>query len=72
MVVLKDSNGNPTKQVTITQDKVTKQTSVIDFTTLEAEVKYIKPVDYPTVTIPASEYYTPEIKELISKIDSQV
>ena len=72
VVVLKDSNGNPTKQVTITEDKKTKQTAIIDFTTLETQVQYIKPIQYPTVTIPASEYYTPEIKELISKVDSQV
>lgn len=72
VVVLKDSNGNPTKQVTITQDKKTKQTAIIDFTTLETEVKYIKPIQYPSVTIPTSDYYKPEIKELISKIDTQV
>lgn len=72
VVVLNDKNGNPTKQVTITENKETKETQIIDYTTLTVEEKYIKPVG-PTVTVlPASDYYKPEIKELISKVESKV
>ena len=71
VVVLSDKQGHPTKQITITEDKETKETTVIDYTTLESQVKYIKPVE-PTVTvISETEYYKPEIKELISKVETK-
>ena len=70
-MVLADVHGHPTKQVTITEDKTTKETTVIDYTTLESEVKYIKPVEPEVTVIPETEYYKPEIKELITKVESK-
>ena len=37
VVVLTDTNGQPTKQVTITENKETKETTIIDYTTLEVK-----------------------------------
>lgn len=72
VAVLVDSHGTPSKQVTITQDKVTKETTIIDYTTIDSKANVIKPVEQPSVTIPVSDYYKPEVKELISKVETKV
>ena len=72
VAVLVDSHGTPSKQVTITQDKVTKETTIIDYTTIDSKATVIKPVEQPSVTIPVSDYYKPEVKELISKVETKV
>ena len=72
IAVLADKNNNPTKQVTITEDKETKKTTVIDYTTIEVEAKYIKPVQPEVKEIPLSDYYKPEVKELIKSVETQV
>ena len=63
-----DAHGHPTKQVTITEDKKTKETTVVDYTTIESEVKYTKTVKPAVTVIPTTEYYKPEIKELVTKV----
>ena len=71
VVVLADAHGHPTKQVTINEDKATKVTSVVDYTTLESEIKYTKIVKPEVTVIPTTEYYNPEIKELVSKVETK-
>ena len=72
VVVLSDKSNNPTKQVTIVEDKQTKQTTVIDYTTLQNQVKYIKPVQDVVTVLPVADYYKPEIKDLVAKVESKV
>jgi hypothetical protein len=72
VAVLADSKGNPTRQVTISQDKQTKEITLIDNRVLEPEVTYMKPVENPSVVIPPSDYFKPEVKDLISKVESKV
>lgn len=68
VAVLVDAHGTPSKQVTITLDKQTKETTIVDYTTIDSKETVIKPVQQPSVTIPVSDYYKPEVKELISKV----
>ena len=68
--MLADAHGHPTKQVTITEDKATKETTIVDSTTIESEIKYTKIVKPAVTVIPASEYYKPEIKELVTKVET--
>lgn len=70
-MVLADVHGHATKQITITEDKTTKETTVIDYTTLEPEVKYIKPVEPEVTIMPVNDYYKPEVKELITKVEAK-
>lgn len=67
-VVLEDSNGNPTKQVTIVQSKETEQTTVIDVLNIESKITYVAPVEEPAVAIPPSQFYKQEVKDLINLI----
>lgn len=70
--MLADKNGNPTTQVTISENKQTKERIIIDYKTLEPTVNFVKPVENEKRVIPASEYYKPEVLELISKVESKV
>lgn len=68
-LVLGDLLGNPTKQVTVIQSKQTNKTTVIDITSLEGQIQYIAPVPTPITQIPPSQFYKPEIKDLVSLIE---
>ncbi len=68
-LVLGDLLGKPTKQVTVIQSKETNQTTVIDITSLEGQIQYTATVPTPITQIPASQFYKPEIKDLVSLIE---
>jgi hypothetical protein len=42
---------------------------VIDITSLEGQIQYIAPVPTPITQIPPSQFYKPEIKDLVSLIE---
>jgi hypothetical protein len=53
----------------VIQSKETNQTTVIDITSLEGQIHYISPVPSPTSQIPPTQFYKPEIKDLVSLIE---
>lgn len=67
-LILTDLAGTPTKQATIIQDKQTNQTTLTDVTSIDSQPNYIKPVTDPVISIPASQFYKPEIKDLLTII----
>lgn len=67
-LILSDLAGTPTKQATIIQDKQTNQTTLTDVTSIDSQPNYIKPVTDPAISIPASQFYKPEIKDLLTVI----
>jgi hypothetical protein len=67
-VVLEDSSGNPSKQVTIIQSKDTQETTVTDVLNIEDKINYIAPVTDAPITIPPTQFYKQEIKDLVNLI----
>jgi hypothetical protein len=67
-LVLGDLLGNPTKQVTISQDKQSSVTTLIDVTSIDKQVNYIVPVTEPVISIPSTQFYKQEIKDLVTLI----
>lgn len=59
VAVLTDSQGKAVRQVTISQDKQTKEMTLIDSRALEPEESYVKPIENPSVVIPPSDYFKP-------------
>jgi hypothetical protein len=67
-VVLADLAGNPGKQVTMIQSKETEQTIVTNIVSIENKARYIAPVAEPVTLIPPTQFYRPEIRDLVALI----
>ncbi len=72
IAVIKDSTGHPYKQVTLIEDKTTKITTIVDETSLTQEIKITRPVAPEIKIVPITDYYKPEVKEIITKIETKV
>lgn len=59
VAVLKDSNGQPYKQLTLLHDKPTNTTTIIDETILYEEIKIIRPRTQEPKVVPLSHYSRP-------------
>ncbi len=44
--------------------------TLVDITTVDTEVSYITPVTATPISVPASQFYKPEIKALVASIET--
>lgn len=72
VAVIQDSNGSPYKQVTLLTDKTTQVTIITDETSLIQEVTITRPKLPSIQVVPVSDYYKPEVKEIINQVETTV